>query len=144
MDNEVFGKNVSDRQMKHLANTLELIARFNGSIIEKFSAELLDRVLNAENKQQVAENLGAFAKDLIVFNERCKVISELISLDRNNGDDIARTTYYDVIFEIADKVVPLAIEIEKSYIGVVLNRTDWDNPEFHKISRALDYSVKHA
>ena len=144
MDSEVFGGNVSDRQMNHLARTLELIAKFKGSIIEDFAAYLLDRVRNAPSQEQVAKQFEHFAKDLIVFSNRCKVISELITLDRNNGDDIARTTYYDIIFEIADKVLPLAIEIEKSYVGVVLNRTDWNSPEFHKISRALEYSVKHA
>ena len=144
MDNEVFGSNVSDRQMKHLARTLELITMFNNTIIEDFSKNLLDRVLNAQSKDEVAKHLEAFAKDLIAFGNRCKVISELVTLDRNNGDDISRTTYYDIIFEIADKVVPLAIEIENSYVGIVLNLTDWNNPEYHKISRALQYRVEHA
>ena len=144
MDNEVFGGNVSDRQMRHLAKALELIHLFNDTVIEKFSANLLHRVLNAQSQEQVAKQLEHFAKDLIVFGTRCKVISELVALDRNNGDDITRTTYYDIIFEIADKIVPLAIEIENCYVGVVLNRTDWNDREHHKISRALEYSVKHA
>ena len=144
MDNEVFGGNVSDRQMKHLARTLELIHMFNDTVIEKFSAVLLDRVLNAQSREQVVDQLGVFAKDLIIFGNRCKVISELVALDRNNGDDISRTTYYDIIFEIGDKIVPLAIEIENAYVGVVLNLTDWSAPEYHKISRALEYRVKHA